>query len=202
MILKAFIDFVPVLLFFLTYIFFTDIPFQYIQYSNEIFNIALSSDKGSSIYFATLILMVAYSLQCFILALLKQIRKIHVITLVIILVAGISTLYFKNPLFIKIKPSIVYWGFALFFIANLVIGKENIIKKLIQDQITLDDRNWKFLTNSWIVFFLLCGVLNLYVAYSYPEETWVGFKFYILGIVLPVIFIILNGIYLSMYAKK
>ncbi len=200
--MKAFIDFVPVLLFFLTYIFFTDIPFQYIQYSNEIFNIALSSDKGSSIYFATLILMVAYSLQCFILALLKQIRKIHVITLVIILVAGISTLYFKNPLFIKIKPSIVYWGFALFFIANLVIGKENIIKKLIQDQITLDDRNWKFLTNSWIVFFLLCGVLNLYVAYSYPEETWVGFKFYILGIVLPVIFIILNGIYLSMYAKK
>ena len=200
--MKAFIDFVPVLLFFLTYIFFTDIPFQYIQYSNEIFNIALSSDKGSSISFATLILMVAYSLQCFILALLKQIRKIHVITLVIILVAGISTLYFKNPLFIKIKPSIVYWGFALFFIANLLIGKENIIKKLIQDQIVLDDANWKFLTNSWIIFFLLCGVLNLYVAYSYPEETWVEFKFYILGIVLPVIFIILNGIYLGIYAKK
>ena len=202
MILKAFIDFVPVLLFFLTYIFFTDIPFQYIQYSNEIFNIALSSDKGSSIYFATLVLMVTYSVQCFILAFLKQIKKIHIITLIIILVAGVSTLYFKNPLFIKIKPSIVYWGFALFFIANLLIGKENIIKKLIQDQIVLDDANWKFLTNSWIIFFLLCGVLNLYVAYSYPEETWVEFKFYILGIVLPVIFIILNGIYLGIYAKK
>jgi len=200
--LKAFIDFVPVLLFFLTYIFFTDIPFQYIQYSNEIFNIALSSDKGSSIYFATLVLMVTYSVQCFILAFLKQIKKIHIITLIIILVAGVSTLYFKNPLFIKIKPSIVYWGFALFFIANLLIGKENIIKKLIQDQIVLDDANWKFLTNSWIIFFLLCGVLNLYVAYSYPEETWVEFKFYILGIVLPVIFIILNGIYLGIYAKK
>ncbi len=200
--MKAFIDFVPVLLFFLTYIFFTDIPFQYIQYSNEIFNIALSSDKGSSIYFATLVLMVTYSVQCFILAFLKQIKKIHIITLIIILVAGVSTLYFKNPLFIKIKPSIVYWGFALFFIANLLIGKENIIKKLIQDQIVLDDANWKFLTNSWIIFFLLCGVLNLYVAYSYPEETWVEFKFYILGIVLPVIFIILNGIYLGIYAKK
>ena len=200
--MKAFIDFVPVLLFFLTYIFFTDIPIQYIQYSNEIFNINLGNDKGSSIYFATLILMITYSVQCFILALLRQIKKIHIITLAIILVAGISTLYFKNPLFIKIKPSIVYWGFALFFIGNLLIGKENIIKKLIQDQIVLDDKNWKFLTNSWILFFALCGILNLYVANSYPEETWVEFKFYVLGIILPVIFIILNGIYLGVYAKK
>ena len=75
--MKAFIDFVPVLLFFLTYIFFTDIPIQYIQYSNEIFNINLGNDKGSSIYFATLILMITYSVQCFILALLRQIKKIR-----------------------------------------------------------------------------------------------------------------------------
>ena len=202
LILKAFIDFVPVLLFFLTYIFFTDIPIEYIKYSNEIFNIELSNDKGSGIYFATLILMISYLIQCLIFYFLKQIKKIHIITLAIILIAGISTLYFKNPLFIKIKPSIVYWGFALFFMANLLIGKENIIKKILQEQIILDDSNWKFLTHSWILFFLLCGILNLYVANYYSEETWVEFKFYVLGIVLPVIFIILNGIYLSIYAKK
>ena len=105
-------------------------------------------------------------------------------------------------LFIKIKPSIVYWGFALFFIANQLIKKENIIKKLLQDQIVLDEKKWKILSNSWIIFFIACGVLNLYVANFFPEEKWVEFKFYILGIILPVSFILLNGVYVGIYAKK
>ena len=201
-ILKAFIDFIPVLFFFISYIFYTDIPANYIDYVNNIFNIELNTKKSSGIYFATLVLMVAYSIQCFIFFCFQQAKKIHYITLGIILIAGFSTLYFKNPLLIKIKPSIVYWGFALFFIANQLIKKENIIKKLLQDQIVLDEKRWKILSNSWIIFFIACGVLNLYVANFFPEEKWVEFKFYILGIILPVSFILLNGVYVGIYAKK
>ncbi len=200
--MKAFIDFIPVLLFFLTYIFFLDIPIEYIETANEVFYIELDKEKSSGIYFATLVLMISYSIQCFVLYVLKQAKKIHLVTLIIILVAGFSTLYFKNPLFIKVKPSIVYWGFALFFIVNALIGKENMMKKLLQEQISLDEKNWKFLTNSWIYFFVFCGFINLYVAHYYSEETWVEFKFYVLGIIFPVIFIVMNGVYLSIYAKK
>jgi len=200
--LKAFIDFIPVLFFFISYIFYTDIPANYIDDVNNIFNIELNTKKSSGIYFATLVLMVTYSIQCFIFFCFKQAKKIHYITLGIILVAGFSTLYFKNPLFIKIKPSIVYWGFALFFIANQLIRKENIIKKLLQDQIILDEKRWKILSNSWIIFFIVCGLLNLYVANFFPEEKWVEFKFYILGIILPISFILLNGVYVGIYAKK
>jgi len=201
-ILKAFIDFIPVLFFFISYIFYTDIPVNYIYDVNNIFNIELNTKKSSGIYFATLVLMVTYSIQCFIFFCFKQAKKIHYITLGIILVAGFSTLYFKNPLFIKIKPSIVYWGFALFFIANQLIKKENIIKKLLQDQIILDEKRWKILSNSWIIFFIVCGLLNLYVANFFSEEKWVEFKFYILGIILPISFILLNGVYVGIYAKK
>ena len=200
--MKAFIDFIPVLFFFISYIFYTDIPANYIDDVNNIFNIELNTKKSSGIYFATLVLMVTYSIQCFIFFCFKQAKKIHYITLGIILVAGFSTLYFKNPLFIKIKPSIVYWGFALFFIANQLIRKENIIKKLLQDQIILDEKRWKILSNSWIIFFIVCGLLNLYVANFFPEEKWVEFKFYILGIILPISFILLNGVYVGIYAKK
>ena len=200
--MKAFIDFISVLFFFLAYIFYTDIPIIYINEINNIFNIALSAKKSSSIYFATLILMISYSIQFLFLFYFKKAKKIHYITLFIILIAGSSTLFFKNPLFIKIKPSIVYWGFAIFFIFNQLLQKDNIIKKLLKDQIILNDKKWTLLSYSWIIFFIVCGFLNLYVAQSYPEATWVEFKFYVLGIILPLVFIMLNGIYVGIYAKK
>lgn len=201
-ILKAFIDFIPVFFFFISYIFYTDIPINYINEINSIFSTTLISNKTNGIYFATLVLMVTYTVQFLILFIFKSAKKIHYITLFIILIAGFSTLYFKNPLFIKIKPSIVYWGFATFFILNYLLKKENIIKKLLQDQIELDNKKWMILSNSWIIFFIFCGFLNLYVANFYSEAKWVEFKFYILGIILPIVFIILNGIYIGFNAKK
>ena len=201
-ILKAFIDFIPVFFFFISYIFYTDIPINYINEINSIFSTTLILNKTNGIYFATLVLMVTYTIQFLILFIFKSAKKIHYITLFIILIAGFSTLYFKNPLFIKIKPSIVYWGFAAFFILNYLLKKENIIKKLLQDQIELDNKKWMILSNSWIIFFIFCGFLNLYVANFYSEAKWVEFKFYILGIILPIVFIILNGIYIGFNAKK
>ena len=200
--MKAFLDFIPVFFFFLSYVFFTDIPAEYINDVNAFFGINLNTEKSSGIYFATLVLMITYSIQFVILMLIKKVKKIHYITLFIILIAGLSTLYFKNPFFIKIKPSIVYWGFALFFILNNMFSKENIIKKLLKEQIELDNKKWSVLSNSWIIFFILCGFLNLYVANFFTEETWVEFKFYILGIILPIIFIILNGIYIGISTKN
>ena len=200
--MKAFLDFIPVFFFFMSYIFYTDIPIQYINDVNSFFGIELNSKKSSGIYFATLVLMITYSIQFVFLLFIKKTKKIHYITLFIILIAGLSTLYFKNPIFIKIKPSIVYWGFALFFVINNLFSKENIIKSLLQDQIDLDSKKWSVLSNSWVIFFILCGFLNLYVANFYSEESWVEFKFYILGIILPIIFIVLNGIYIGFNTKK
>ena len=200
--MKAFIDFIPVLFFFLSYIFYTDIPISFINDVNSLFHLNLNSEKSSGIYFATFILMISYSIQFLILFCTKSVKKIHYVTLFIILIAGFSTLYFKNPFFIKIKPSIVYWGFALFFIINQVMKKENIIKKLLKEQVTLSKKNWDTLTYSWIIFFIVCGTMNLYVANFFTEEKWVEFKFYVLGIVLPIIFIALNGVFIGIKTKN
>tara|TARA_B100000795_G_scaffold169038_1_gene127424 strand:- start:668 stop:1285 length:618 start_codon:yes stop_codon:yes gene_type:complete len=201
-ILKAFIDFIPVLFFFLSYIFYTDIPISFINDVNSFVNLNLNSEKSSGIYFATFILMISYSIQFLILFYTKSVKKIHYITLFIILIAGFSTLYFKNPFFIKIKPSIVYWGFALFFIVNHVMKRESIIKKLLQEQVTLSKKNWDILSYAWIIFFIGCGILNLYVANFFTEEKWVEFKFYVLGMILPITFIILNGIFIGVKSKS
>mgnify|MGYP001287336319 FL=1 len=200
--MKAFIDFIPVLFFFLSYIFYTDIPISFINDVNSFVNLNLNSEKSSGIYFATFILMISYSIQFLILFYTKSVKKIHYITLFIILIAGFSTLYFKNPFFIKIKPSIVYWGFALFFIVNHVMKRESIIKKLLQEQVTLSKKNWDILSYAWIIFFIGCGILNLYVANFFTEEKWVEFKFYVLGMILPITFIILNGIFIGVKSKS
>ena len=102
--MKAFIDFIPVLFFFLSYIFYTDIPISFINDVNSLVHLNLNSEKSSGIYFATFILMVSYSIQFLILFYTKSVKKIHYITLFIILIAGFSTLYFKNP-FLSINSS-------------------------------------------------------------------------------------------------
>ena len=73
--MKAFIDFIPVLFFFVAYIFFTDIPLNYINEVNNIFNIGLNAKKSSGIYFATLVLMIIYSIQFFVLLSIKQVKN-------------------------------------------------------------------------------------------------------------------------------
>ncbi len=200
--MKAFTDFIPILLFFIAYIFYTDIPINYVNEINEIFDVELDQKKSSAIYFSTLVLMISCFIQVVTLLVIDKIQKIHYITFIIVLIAGFSTLYFKNPFFIKIKPSIVYWGFAIFFILNHFLKKDYIIKKLLKEQIFLENKKWQILENSWIIFFILCGLSNLYVANYFSEEAWVIFKFYILGIFLPILFIILNGVFIGFNAKK
>ena len=200
--MKAFFDFLPVLLFFLSYIFFEDIPYIYIEEINNFFMLSLSVEKSDGIYFATFILMFSYTLQVIFLYIMNKVEKIHIFSLIIILLIGFITLSLKNPIFIKLKPSIIYFGFSIFFLINMLIFKGNIVKKIMGKQVSLDDKHWGLIYVSWIIFFIFSGLLNLYVAYTMDEETWVNFKFYILGIVFPVLFIIGNGLYIGMNSKN
>ena len=103
--MKAFIDFLPVLLFFLSYIFYGNIPVDILSTLNTFFPSNVFSPDGTGIYFATFILMFSYSIQFLILVALKKAEKIHWITLFIILIAGAATLYLKNPFFKEMKIS-------------------------------------------------------------------------------------------------
>ena len=119
----------------------------------------------------------------------------------IILIAGTATLYLKNPFFIKIKPTIVYFGFALIFLIYQVWKRESLVKRMLANHVNLNDANYNFLNSFWIFFFVFSGILNYIVASLFEESIWVDFKFYVLGILLPIIFILINGIYLSKKIK-
>ena len=81
------------------------------------------------------------------------------------------------------------------FLGSEFIGKKNLIRRLMDAKITLEDNIWTRLNLGWIAFFLVAGALNLYVVYNYDTDTWVNFKLFgLLGLTLA--FIALQGFYL------
>ena len=60
---------------------------------------------------------------------------------------------------------------------------------------------WKRLSWMWITFFTGVGILNLYVAFNFPEETWVNFKLFgMMGI--PFAFIVGQAFYVGRYVPE
>ncbi len=122
------------------------------------------------------------------------------LSFVIIVVFGGATVLLHDEAFIKIKPTALYWLFALVLLFSKMLFKKNLIRSLMEEKMRLPERIWGQLNFAWSVFFILLGVLNLYVAWNYNTDTWVNFKLFgSTGIML--IFIILMAVMVSKHIK-
>ncbi len=175
--MKLLYDFFPVLLFFIAF-------------------------KLYGIYVATGVAIVASFLQVAIFWVInKRVEKMHLITLFMILILGGATLLFHNPLFIKWKPTGIYWLTALAFLLSRWVSQKPIVQKMMESNISLPVVIWRRLNLAWVFFFLIMGSLNIYIAYKYDTDTWVNFKFFG-GLGLTLIFVLLQSFYLSKYVEQ
>ena len=158
--------------------------------------------KMYDIYVATAVIIVATMLQVGYMYLKhKRVEKIHIITLILILVLGGLTLILQDEDFIKWKPTIVNWGFALVFIGSHYIGEKPIIQRMLSQAISLPKPIWFNLSWLWVGFFVISGIANLYVAFNYDTDTWVNFKLFgLMG--MTIVFIIIQGLYISRYIQE
>lgn len=133
----------------------------------------------------------------------KSLEATHWINLAVIVVFGGATLYFHNDVFIKWKPTVLYWLFAAILLAGKYIFNKNIMKALMGKQITLKEMVWNKLNISWSIFFTVAGVLNLYVAFSghFTDTQWVNFKVFGLMILL-IVFVIAQSLWLSKHMSE
>ncbi len=156
--------------------------------------------KVYDIYVATAVAIVASVLQVAYLWFRHgRVEKMHLITLAAIVLLGGTTLILQDEQFIKWKPSVVNWVFALVFIGSQFIGKKPIIQRMMGNNFTLPSGMWTKLNLMWAGFFIFLGLVNLYVAYNFDTDTWVNFKLFgMLGLTL--LFIILQTIYISRHA--
>lgn len=130
----------------------------------------------------------------------KKVDAMLWVSLAIIVVFGGATIYFRDDTFIKWKPTILYWCFALALLISQLLLKKNLIRTMMEKQISLPDPVWNKLNLAWTAFFAAMGVLNLYVAFNFPLDTWVNFKMFG-GMGLMFAFVIAQSLFLSKHMK-
>ena len=123
---------------------------------------------------------------CVIYLLEKRIPILPLIGAILVCLFGGLTIFFDNPIFIYLKPTIInlIFAFALFF--GKVVLNKNFLKKLFESSIKLEEAGWDKLIIRWVGFFIFLAILNEAVWRTQTEEFWINFKVW--GI-LPITFI-------------
>ncbi|MDJ0738491.1 MAG: septation protein A, partial [Gammaproteobacteria bacterium] len=153
------------------------------------------------IYVATLVAIIAAAAQ----VVYYKVRhgkaeNVQLVTLGLLVLFGGLTLALRDPTFIKWKPTVVNWLFAVAFLGSQLFMQRSLLQRMMDHAITLPDDAWKRLNVAWIAFFFAMGVLNLFVAYSFSEEIWVNFKLFGF-LALTLLFLLAQGFYLARHME-
>lgn len=110
---------------------------------------------------------------------------------VLVMGFGALTIYFNDPRFIQIKPTIIYVGFAVILGVGLLRGKA-MLKYLLQAAYEgLSDEGWLKLSRNWAIFFVAMAVLNEAMRLTLTFDLWLTLKVW--GItILSFVFAIAN----------
>jgi intracellular septation protein len=174
--MKLLLDFFPIILFFVAF-------------------------KFAGIYVATGVAIVATIAQIAWLRHSKgKVEPMQWLSLGVIVLFGGATIALQNETFIKWKPTVLYWAMAGTLAAGQLLFRKNLLKSLMGSQMELPDAAWRVTNWSWIVFFAVMGVLNLWVAFNFDTNTWVNFKLFG-GLGLMALFVVGQAVYLGRYIK-
>jgi intracellular septation protein len=122
-------------------------------------------------------------------------------SLAIVVVFGGATLALQDETFIKWKPTVLYWLFAVVLAGGELLAGRNLIRALLGAQLELPEAAWRKLNLSWIGFFTFMGAANLAVAYNFSTDTWVNFKLFG-GIGLMLLFLLGQAFMLAKYVQE
>ncbi|MBX9444897.1 septation protein A [Dickeya chrysanthemi] len=169
--MKQIIDFIPLVVFFVCY---------------KLYDIYVAS--GALIAATAAALLFSWFIY-------RKIEKMMLLTFLMVAVFGTLTLVFHNDQFIKWKVTIIYTLFSLALLFSQFVMKKPLIQRMLGKELTLPAMVWSRLNISWAIFFLLCGLANIYIAFWLPQSVWVDFK--VFGLTgLTLVFTLLCGVYI------
>ena len=207
--MKQLFDFFPILLFFILYKFYLDLPDDLILGINAWVPLMELTPGNSSdaIYLATLAAILVTLIQVVLAAIIvRKVEKMPLITLALLIVFGGATLAFKDPVFIQWKPTAINWLFALVFLGSQLIGDKPLIQRMMGHAIAIREaRVWMQLNLAWVGFFVVAGLANIVVApeidpfgLQFSEDAWVDFKLFgLMG--MTIAFVIAQAFFLAKY---
>ena len=106
----------------------------------------------------------------------KKIPFVPLLGGVLITFFGGLTIYFENPVFIYMKPTIINIIFAITLLFGKYFTSEPILKKILGKTMPLNNEGWNKLNSRWIFFFVFLAILNEFIWRTQSEEFWVNFK--------------------------
>lgn len=169
--MKQLLDFLPLVVFFVFY---------------KLYDIFVAS--GALIVATALALVVSWVLY-------RKIEKMTLVTFVLVAFFGTLTLVFHNDEFIKWKVTVIYSLFALALLYSQFFMAQPLIQKMLGKELTLPASAWRRLNVAWALFFLACGLANIYIAFWLSQEFWVNFK--VFGLTgLTLLFTVISGLYI------
>ncbi len=197
--MKLLLDYLPIVLFFLVYKWAPELTGQLAPYLSYEY-ITLFNEMPMLL--ATAVLIPATILQVlYIRATTGKVENMHLVTLALVVILGGATLLLRDQAFIMWKPTIVNWLFAAAFLGSQWFMKKSLLQRMMEQAVTLPADIWARLNYAWVAFFVLSGIANLYVAYTFSEDIWVDFKLFgLLG--LTVLFIIGQSLFLYRYMNN
>jgi intracellular septation protein len=159
----------------------------------------------SPIMLATAVAIIATVLQiAYLLVRRRKVDGMLWLSLAIIVVMGGATIYFHDETFIKWKPTILYWAFALALFVAQVGFRNNLMRKAMEANIQLPDSVWARVGYAWMVFLVAMGCLNLFVAFVlFRADTgaWASFKVFGFTAIFFV-FVFVQMLFLSKHIKE
>ena len=207
--MKQLFDFFPILLFFILYKFYLDLPDELILGVNAWVPLMelTPGEAGDAIYLATLAAIVVTLLQVGGAAIaVRKVEKMPLITLGLLVVFGGATLALKDPVFIQWKPTAINWLFAAVFLGSHLIGDRPLIQRMMGHAIEIEEKRvWLQLNLAWVGFFVVAGLANIIVApaidplgLQFSEDTWVDFKLFgLMG--MTIVFVVAQALFLAKY---
>lgn len=129
-----------------------------------------------------------------------KVEPMQWLSLGIIVLFGGATILTHDDNFIKWKPTVLYWLMGGALASGLLFFRRNFLKSLMGSQLELPEAAWRAMNWSWVGFFAVMGVLNLWVAFHYDTNTWVDFKLFG-GLGLMALFVIGQALFLGRYVK-
>jgi len=181
--LKTVLDIGPVVAFFIAYLWLKDDSFRI---------------NGTD--YAGFIVVTALFVPLFLLSmallwwLSGHLSKMQVMTAVVIVVFGGLSVWFNDPRFFKMKPTIIYLLFGGMLGAGLLRG-QSWLQYVMDGLMPLTHRGWMILTRRLMLFFFTLAVLNEVIWRTMSEESWVYFKTFGLTAAIFVFFIAQGGLF-------
>src|SRR6185369_8500616 len=148
--------------------------------------------KYGGIYVATAVLMASMLLLALVDYLrVRRVSPMHAVSTVLVLIFGTATLVLHDPRFLKVKPTLLLWIMAMAFLGSQWIGATPLTQRLLEPALPPDANvsraQWLRVNLVWVIAYVLLGALNLYIAHTASEQTWVYFKGFGLTIALALL---------------